>query len=138
MNEVIDGTEPYGDVTCDDGFGEVRHVLWRCPVETAEWFQKAFEEVSTLYVADGHHRTQAAYNVGKARRQKAINSGVTITGEEPFNYFMTLFYPADNLMVLDYNRVLKTLGEMNSEAFLEGIKESYEIEEIPSGESTAV
>lgn len=65
MNEVIDNETPYGDVTCDDGFGEVRHVLWRCSPETANFFQDEFAKVSSLYVADGHHRTQAAYNVGK-------------------------------------------------------------------------
>ena len=64
-----------------------------------------------MYVADGHHRTQAAYNVGKMKREKAIAAGLTVTGEEPFNFFMTILYPADNLFILDYNRVLKSLGD---------------------------
>jgi uncharacterized protein (DUF1015 family) len=45
-------------------------------------------------VADGHHRTAAAYNVGKMRRDKAIRSNMKVTGEEDFNFFMSILYPA--------------------------------------------
>lgn len=64
INTIITVTAPYGDVTCDDG---VRHVLWKCSVEDAAFFQAEFEKIPCTYVADGHHRTAAAYNVGKAR-----------------------------------------------------------------------
>ena len=50
-----------------------------------------------------------------------------VTGEEPFNFFMTLFYPADSLLILDYNRVLKTLNGMSSEQFLDKLSEHFEI-----------
>ena len=49
------------------------------------------------------------------RREAAIANGEEVTGEEPFNFFMTLFYPADNLMVLDYNRVLKSLNDLTEQ-----------------------
>ena len=52
-------------MTCDDG---VRHVLWKCSVEDSAFFQTEFEKIPCTYIADGHHRTAAAYNVGKVRR----------------------------------------------------------------------
>ena len=129
----IAATTPYGDVTCDDG---VRHVLWKSSVEDSDWFRQIFSEIPHTYVADGHHRAAAAYNVGKLRRDKAIAEGKQVTGEEPFNYFMTLLYPADNLLILDYNRVLKTIGDLTSAQFLEGLHENYDLEMIPQGGQT--
>ena len=138
MNEVINNNAPYGDVTCDDGNAIVRHVLWRCPVAASNWFQKAFSKISALYVADGHHRTAAAYNVGKNKRDKALAAGLKVTGEEPFNYFMTLLYPADNLYVLDYNRVLKSLGNNTVDQFMAGLKKNFTIKPLPKGADTTV
>lgn len=102
-------------MTTDD---KVRHVLWRCTPSEADFFVEEFAKIPSLYVADGHHRTAAAYNVGKIREAKAKEAGVQVTGDEPFNYFMTLFYPADNLWVLDYNRVLKSLNGMSTFEFI--------------------
>lgn len=132
INKIAE-SQPYGDVTCDDG---VQHVLWKCSQDDAEFFETAFGEVPNLYIADGHHRTQAAYNVGKLRREKFIEEGHEYTGEEPFNFFMTLFYPADNLKILDYNRVLKTLEGYTPETFLEGIAENFNIEKLPENADT--
>ncbi len=98
-------------MTCDDG---VRHVLWKCSVEDSAFFQAEFETIPCTYVADGHHRTAAAYNVGKARKEKALASGHAVTGEESFNFFMALHYPADNLLIMDYNRVVKDLNGMTA------------------------
>lgn len=98
-------------MTTDD---QVRHVLWKCTPLEADWFVAEFEKIPNLYVADGHHRTAAAFNVGKIKAAEAKDAGLVVTGDEPYNYFMTLFYPADNLWVLDYNRVLKTLNDMST------------------------
>lgn len=114
----------------------MRHVLWRTTPEEAAWFITEFEKIPNLYIADGHHRTAAAFNVGERRKQKALDAGKEITGEEGFNYFMTLFYPADNLWILDYNRVLKTLNDMSSEQFLVKLSEHFDLSPIPEGEST--
>jgi len=67
--------------------------------EDSDYFRDTFATVSSLYVADGHHRTAAAYNVGKMRRDAAKAQGVQVTGEEPFNFFMSILYPAGNLLV---------------------------------------
>jgi uncharacterized protein (DUF1015 family) len=74
---------------------------------------KAFGNLSHTYVADGHHRTAAAYNVGVLRKERAEKAGVKVTGEEPFNYFMSILYPSTQLNILDYNRVLNTLNDLS-------------------------
>jgi uncharacterized protein (DUF1015 family) len=70
-------------------------------------------------VADGHHRTAAAYNVGKMRRDKAIKDNKIVTGSEDFNFFMSILYPAKQLKIMDYNRVLKTLNDLSTSEFLD-------------------
>ncbi len=72
MAMIVQNQPSYGDVTCEDG---VRHVLWKCTADDSLYFVTQFESIQALYVADGHHRTAAAYNVGKMRRQKAIDAG---------------------------------------------------------------
>jgi uncharacterized protein (DUF1015 family) len=76
-----------------DSGDNVIHTLWLCSAEDSQYFTESFSKVPALYVADGHHRTQAAYNVGKIRRQRAIEKGVKVTGEEDFNFFMSLIIP---------------------------------------------
>ena len=71
------------------------------------------------------------------RRDVAKTAG-TYTGEEPFNFFMTLFYPADNLLCLDYNRVIKTLNDLSPEAFIEALGENFTVTPLEEGESSKV
>lgn len=133
IKAITDSTEPYGDVTCDDG---VRHVLWKVSIEDSNFFQSEFEKMDATYVADGHHRTAAAFNVGMMRRSKAIEEGRQLTGEESLNFFMALHFPADNLLIMDYNRVIKDLNGMAPEEFLEKLSEHFEIEPIAEGQDT--
>jgi uncharacterized protein (DUF1015 family) len=135
MAHIVQTTQPYGDVTCED---EVRHVLWKCSVEDSAFFVEMFGQIPALYVADGHHRTAAAYNVGKLRRQAALEAGQPVTGEEPFNFFMTLFYPADNLLVLDYNRVIKSLNDLSASEFLAALDENFTVSPLADGETSKV
>lgn len=62
MAQITTNEAPYGDVTCDD---KVRHVFWKCSLEDSAYFIEQFEQIPSLYVCDGHHRTASAYNVGK-------------------------------------------------------------------------
>jgi uncharacterized protein (DUF1015 family) len=81
-------------------------------------------------VADGHHRTAAAYNVGKMRRDKAIQDKRVVTGSEDFNFFMTILYPSKQLKIMDYNRVLKTLNGLTTNEFLHKLTiNGYQIQE---------
>lgn len=114
----------------------MRHVLWRCSPLEAEFFIEEFAKIPHLYVADGHHRTAAAFNVGEIRKAEKMKSGELVTGEEPFNFFMTLFYPSDSLFVLDYNRVLKTLNGLSSEEFMTKLSVHFELSPLPENAST--
>ncbi len=112
---------PIYDLVTEDGIG---HTVWTVsdPGEI-ESFLSMFSNVSALYVADGHHRTAAAARTGQALREKAA----THTGEEPFEYFMAVLFPHDQLQILDYNRVVKDLGDVDEEAFLARIGEKFDI-----------
>lgn len=98
----------------DDTF---EHSLWKASVEDSEMILAEFDNIPATYVADGHHRAAAAFNVGKRRKERANEQGIEVTGEEPFNYFMTILYPANSLKILEYNRVLKSLNGMTGEEF---------------------
>lgn len=80
-------------------------------------------------MADGHHRSAAAYNVGKKRMLRALDQGLKITGREDFNYFMTIVYPSDNLRIMDYNRVLKDANGLSEFEFISGMRESFIVKE---------
>ena len=81
-----------------------------------------FDKIPSLYIGDGHHRTAAAYNVGKIHRDRALEKGIAVSGEEEFNWFMAIIYPQSNLRIRDYNRLIKSLGDgWTVDSFLEAI-----------------
>lgn len=130
----ISSQDPYAKVTTAD---EVIHTLWKCNQEDSDWLVTAFEGVDSLYIADGHHRSAAAYNVGKRRREREIAAGHEVTGEEAFNFFMTVIFPADQTKILPYNRLLNTLNDMTEEDFLEKIKNNFDVEETKGDDHSA-
>jgi uncharacterized protein (DUF1015 family) len=119
-------------VTTDDG---VRHALWKVSESDARDFESEYSKVDALYIADGHHRCAAANGVANRRREAL---GDKYTGEEDWNFFMTLSFPADDLLVLDYNRVLKDLNGLSSDEFKEKLSEIFTIEEMAEGSDTKV
>ena len=112
------------DFVSDDG---IRHRVWKIddPAQTAA-IEAAFAAIPATYIADGHHRAASAVKVGLKRR--AENPGYT--GEESFNYFLSVLFPDEELMILPYNRVVKDLNGMSREQFFEAVKEKFELEEI--------
>ena len=128
IDAVVNGIisrEPFIDVTMDD---QVRHRLWKANPEENTAIVASFDTVPELYIADGHHRSASAFNVGKMRKERA---GEGITGEEEFNFFLAIFYPHNQLNVMDYNRVLRTFGgERTADQFLEELKQNFDIIEI--------
>ena len=82
--------------------------------------------IPATYIADGHHRAASAVKVGLKRREE--NPGYT--GEEPFNYFLSVLFPDEELMILPYNRVVKDLNGRSVEEFLEEIGKSFEAEPV--------
>jgi uncharacterized protein (DUF1015 family) len=82
----------------------------------------AFAEVPVLYVADGHHRSAAGTRI--CQQRKAGNPAHT--GDEPYNFFLAVIFPHDQMMIMDYNRVVKDLNGLAPEAFLQRVGEGFE------------
>ncbi len=96
---------------------------------------KAFEdEVPHAYIADGHHRSASAYRVGMMKVSEAEARGVRSTGEEPFNWFLAALFPASQLRIASYNRVVRDLNGLHPSEFLEKIKVNFNCEILPNGE----
>ncbi len=112
-------TPPLYDFTAPDGIG---HTVWRVagtgPGVHCARFVEAFARVPAAYVADGHHRTASAVRVGRERREKNPNH----TGEEPYNWFLCVLFPASQLRILAYNRAVHDLNGQTPEAFLEAVR----------------
>lgn len=104
---------PLFDLVAPDG---VRHTLWR--VAGADTFVRAFGKVPVAYVADGHHRSASAARVGHERR--AANP--RHTGEEPYNWFPAVIFPASQLRILAYNRRVLDLNGLTEAAFLDALR----------------
>lgn len=112
------------DFVSDDG---IRHRVWRIDgADRTDAIEAAFAAIPSTYIADGHHRAASAVKVGLKRRTKHPG----YTGEEPFNYFLSVLFPDEELMILPYNRVVRDLNGMNTEQFFEKLKEKFELEEI--------
>ena len=82
--------------------------------------------MSQIYIADGHHRAASAVKVGIKRR----NANPNHTGEEEYNYFLSVLFPHDQLKILPYNRVVRDLNGYTAETFMEAIKTDFEVESV--------
>lgn len=105
-----------------DGF---RHQLWLVTDEAdQELITREFEAMDSLYIADGHHRSAAAALVGNQLAHEQEHT----TGNEEFNYYMAVCFPADELTILDYNRVVKDLNGQTPEDFLAALRKNFDVE----------
>ncbi|MCB1069017.1 MAG: DUF1015 domain-containing protein [Kiritimatiellae bacterium] len=111
---------PLYDFTAIDG---IRHTVWK--LQEPDAMQRAFGKIECTYVADGHHRTAAAARAGLQRR--ANNPGHT--GEEEYNWFLTVLFPASHLKVIAYNRAVEDLHVLDEEAFLARLREVVTVRE---------
>jgi uncharacterized protein (DUF1015 family) len=112
---------PLYDFVAEDG---VQHTAWAIlDEEIIEELKKKFEKVESLYIADGHHRAASAVRVGMMRREK----NKEFTGEEEFNYFLSVIFPSNELRIMDYNRVVKDLNGCDSEQFMEAVKKDFTV-----------
>ena len=104
-----------------DGIG---HTVWVVDQETHIYtLNHLFDAVPALYIADGHHRTAAAIRYGQARRAAAREP----TGDEPFESFMAVVFPHNQLKIMDYNRLVKDLNGLTSEQFLARLGETFTV-----------
>ncbi|MFT3985502.1 MAG: DUF1015 family protein [Lachnospiraceae bacterium] len=119
INEVVSRIKqnaPVYDFIAPDG---IRHAVWIVSGEgEIETIQNSFTGMSEIYIADGHHRCASAVKVGLKRR---FEKG-SFTGKEEFNYFLSVLFPDDQLMIMDYNRVVKDLNGASKEDILETLK----------------
>lgn len=115
---------PAVDVTAADG---VRHELWVMddPQRLAQ-LTAAFDAMSAIYVADGHHRSAAGSRVGNARKAENPEH----SGEESYNYFLSVIFPDDQMQILDYNRVVRDLNGMNAGQLLARAAEAFDVEKL--------
>ena len=113
---------PLYDLTTEDG---VRHVLWRITeAPIVQRISQLFaEEVHTVYIADGHHRTAAGALAGRALREQANGDD-----HHHFSYLMSVLVPEDQVNIIDYNRVVKDLNGHSPESFLEAISSAFLVE----------
>lgn len=124
-NEVAKAkeTKPLYSFTSPDG---IRHQVYKISnAQSVENIEKAFAGIDDIYIADGHHRAASAVKVGLKRREEHPD----YTGEEEFNYFLSVLFPDEELMIMPYNRVVKDLNGYSKEEFIKKIEEKFEIEE---------
>ena len=107
----------------------VRHTLWviREPAVQAR-ITAAFNAMPALYIADGHHRSASASRIAAAR--KAANPGHS--GTESYNFFLSVIFPAHEMRIMDYNRVITDLNGLSTEAFLERVGAAFSVEQATS------
>lgn len=116
--------KPLYDFISSDG---IRHRLWKIAGrEKLHSIREAFRETEAVYIADGHHRCASAVKVALKRRQAHPD----FTGEEQFNYFLSVLFPDDQLMIMDYNRVVKDLNGYAPREFLEKVGERFRVRKL--------
>lgn len=118
---------PVCDFVSEDG---IRHRVWVIgegsgSESLTERVRSRFAEMKAVYIADGHHRCASAVKVGLRRRE----ANPDYTGEEEFNYFLSVLFPEDELCILDYNRVVRDLNGHTKATFLQKVAESFQVTE---------
>ena len=125
MNNWKDHHEAAYDFTEDD---QITHRVWVIDnQESIGEIREEFEGIDSLYIADGHHRAASAVKVGLKRREQNPD----YTGEEEFNYFLSVVFPYDQLCILPYNRVVRDLNGLTVKAFLGALKFNFELMLMP-------
>ncbi|MDC7288390.1 DUF1015 family protein [Blautia schinkii] len=117
--------EPEYDFTAEDG---VIHRVWVIGgASEIETIRREFDGISSIYIADGHHRAASAVKVGLKRREEHPG----YTGREEFNFFLSVVFPFDQLTILPYNRLVQDLNGMEERAFIGSMKFNYELMLMP-------
>lgn len=120
IEEVITAPSEYDFVAVDN----IRHELWVVDNESQlTAFEKLFQNVPSLYVADGHHRTAAAARIGQKRKE----SNPDHTGDEEYNLFLAVLFSDQELEIFDYNRVVKDLNGLSTSDFISEVKKNCSI-----------
>ncbi|MGN0362930.1 MAG: DUF1015 domain-containing protein [Bilifractor sp.] len=117
--------DPVLAFTADDG---VEHRVWRITNSASiDALTRAFAGIDHTYIADGHHRAASAVSVSQKRRQEHPD----YSGDEEFNYFLSVLFPDDELKIMDYNRVLRDLNGYEPDEILEKLDQVFRLAEAP-------
>ena len=117
--------DPLYDFTAPDG---VAHAIWRVGLAETQRLVEEFAAVPLIYIADGHHRAASA-----ARARAELRSENTAhTGQEEYNFFLTVLFPADQLRILPYNRVIKDLNGKSAAQFLKAVSQQFDVRDAAS------
>lgn len=128
INDTMKKVAPIYDFTAKDG---IRHTIWILPDESVKIIVDLIAQVKNLYIADGHHRAASASRVQKIKKEQNPNH----TGQEEYNYFLAVLFPAEQLRIMPYNRVIHNL-KMKKNEFLEKVKKNFFIEATNSPNPT--
>ncbi|MCT4687708.1 DUF1015 domain-containing protein [Vallitalea sp.] len=127
INDYIKFNKPIYNFTSED---DITHIVWVISGDSIiDNISRIFENTKYLYIADGHHRSASSVKVGLKRRQ----DNPEFTGEEEFNYFLSVIFPDEDLFIMDYNRVVKDLNGYTKEEFLDKIRDNFLVEEYAGG-----
>jgi uncharacterized protein (DUF1015 family) len=111
-----------------EGIGGVIHTLWVLDNDAdIKTIVEAFEKQKAVYIADGHHRSAAASRIKKYMME---SRGAAHTGTEPYNTYLAVAYPVNEMKIWDYNRVVKDLNGMTPDGFLTKLREKFEVREV--------
>jgi uncharacterized protein (DUF1015 family) len=123
INNIVSNQTPEYDFTASD---DISHTFWVVKdKEILENLVAEFAKVDYLYVADGHHRAASGSRTRKLRKEANKNH----TGNEEYNYFLTVLFPGNQLKILPYNRAVKDLYGLDSKTFMERLGDSFEVSE---------
>jgi uncharacterized protein (DUF1015 family) len=111
---------PLFDITAEDG---IRHTIWR--LSDTDALVNSFASVPLLYIADGHHRAASASRARAELREQSF----THTGNEDYNYFLTVIFPDSQMQILAYNRVVRDLNGLSQQELLDALKRQFTITE---------
>ncbi|MHB8904835.1 MAG: DUF1015 domain-containing protein [Melioribacteraceae bacterium] len=124
VNDTIEKKIPIYNFITQDG---IKHEVWILPDDYTNTVISEIKKVKNLYIADGHHRAASASRAQKVKMEQNPNH----TGEEEYNYFIGVLFPAEQLKILSYNRAIRDL-KMDKNEFLEKVKKNFSIEETNS------
>lgn len=124
VNKVMERDTPLYDFVSPDGIG---HRMWKIADKNdIQQIQESFAGIQEIYIADGHHRAASAVKVGLKRRAEHPD----YNGTEEFNYFLSVLFPDEQLMIMDYNRTVKDLNGLSTEEYLRQIQQNFDVEKL--------
>jgi uncharacterized protein (DUF1015 family) len=120
VNKTLNEIKPEYDFTAPDG---IQHTVWVVPENFNKTIIGEFAKINKLYIADGHHRAKSASRAREEKKKANSNH----KGDEEYNYFVAVIFPAEQLKILPYNRVVFDLNRLSKDDFLNEVSEKFEV-----------